>query len=107
VACHGDKGQGGVGPNFTDNYWIHGGDIKSLFSTIKYGVPAKGMRSWQSEIKPGDIQAVSSFILTKLVGTNVAGGKEPQGVIYDAAANATTITNDSTTVVNTTDSTKK
>jgi cytochrome c oxidase cbb3-type subunit 3 len=107
VACHGDKGQGGVGPNFTDNYWIHGGDIKNLFTTIKYGVPAKGMRSWQSEIKPGDIQAVSSFILTKLVGTNVAGGKEPQGVLYDPAANAATISNDSTAVVNTTDSTKK
>jgi hypothetical protein len=80
---------------------------KVYFQPLSMVYLPKVMRSWQSEIKPGDIQAVSSFILTKLVGTNVAGGKEPQGVIYDAAANATTITNDSTTVVNTTDSTKK
>jgi cytochrome c oxidase cbb3-type subunit 3 len=30
VACHGDKGQGGVGPNLTDNAWLHGGDIQSI-----------------------------------------------------------------------------
>lgn len=86
VACHGDKGQGGVGPNLTDNYWIHGGDIKAVFKTIKYGVPDKGMRSWQSEIKPADIQAVSSYILKDLTGTNVAGGKAPQGDLFTAGA---------------------
>jgi cytochrome c oxidase cbb3-type subunit 3 len=88
VACHGDKGQGGVGPNLTDNYWIHGGDIQSVFKTIKYGVPDKGMRAWQSEIKPGDMQAVSSYILKNLTGTNVAGGKAPQGELFNAAAAA-------------------
>ncbi len=79
VACHGDKGQGGVGPNLTDNYWLHGGTIKDIFTTIKYGVPAKGMRSWQSEIGPADIQAVASYILTAFAGKNVTGGKAPQG----------------------------
>jgi len=86
VACHGDKGQGGVGPNLTDKFWIHGGGVKDIFKTLKYGVPDKGMRSWQSEIKPADMQALSSFILTKLANTNVAGGKAPQGVEYVAAA---------------------
>ena len=28
VACHGAEGQGGIGPNFADEYWIHGGSIK-------------------------------------------------------------------------------
>ena len=88
VACHGDKGQGGVGPNLTDKFWIHGGGIKDLFKTIKYGVPDKGMRAWQSEIKPADMQAVASYILAKLGTTNVAGGKAPQGVEYVAAAAA-------------------
>ncbi|MFN8239051.1 MAG: cbb3-type cytochrome c oxidase N-terminal domain-containing protein [Chitinophagales bacterium] len=37
AACHGDKGQGGVGPNLTDAYWIHGGSIKDVFKSIKYG----------------------------------------------------------------------
>jgi cytochrome c oxidase cbb3-type subunit 3 len=89
VACHGDKGQGGVGPNLTDKFWIHGGGIKDLFKTIKYGVPDKGMRAWQSEIKPADMQAVASYIIAKLGNTNVAGGKAPQGVEYVAAAAAT------------------
>ena len=79
VACHGDKGQGGVGPNLTDKFWLHGGDIKSVFKTIKYGIPDKGMRAWQSEIKPADMQAVSSYILKNMANTNVAGGKAPQG----------------------------
>ncbi|MGI9190997.1 MAG: cbb3-type cytochrome c oxidase N-terminal domain-containing protein [Chitinophagaceae bacterium] len=88
VACHGDKGQGGVGPNLTDPYWIHGGDIHSIFKTIKYGVPEKGMRSWQSEIKPADMQAVVSYIITAFGNKNVAGGKAPQGDLYSAAAPA-------------------
>lgn len=88
VACHGDKGQGGVGPNLTDKFWIHGGGIKDIFKTVKYGVPDKGMRAWQSEIKPADMQAVASYILAKLGNTNVAGGKAPQGVEYVEAAAA-------------------
>jgi cytochrome c oxidase cbb3-type subunit 3 len=88
VACHGDKGQGGVGPNLTDKFWLHGGDIKSVFKTIKYGIPDKGMRAWQSEIKPADMQAVSSFIMKNLANTNVAGGKAPQGDEFVPEANA-------------------
>jgi cytochrome c oxidase cbb3-type subunit 3 len=95
VACHGDKGQGGVGPNLTDKFWIHGGGIKDIFKTVKYGVPDKGMRAWQSEIKPADMQAVSSYILAKLGNTNVAGGKAPQGVEYVAAAAVDTAPADS------------
>ncbi|MEO0583095.1 MAG: cbb3-type cytochrome c oxidase N-terminal domain-containing protein, partial [Bacteroidota bacterium] len=42
VVCHGQQGEGGIGPNLTDRYWLHGGDVKDIFATIKYGVPAKG-----------------------------------------------------------------
>ncbi len=78
VACHGDKGQGGVGPNLTDVYWIHGGSIKDLFHTITNGVPEKGMIAWNKTLNPIQIQQVSSYILT-LQGTNPPGAKEPQG----------------------------
>ncbi len=81
VACHGQAGEGGVGPNLTDEYWIHGGGIKNIFKTIKYGVPAKGMISWQAQMKPVDMQQVASFIMS-LKGTKPAGGKAPQGDIY-------------------------
>ncbi len=81
VACHGKKGEGSVGPNLTDDYWMHGGDIKDIFKTVKYGVPAKGMISWQAQLGPGQIQMVSSYVKS-LRGTNPLGGKEPQGEAY-------------------------
>lgn len=87
VACHGANGEGGVGPNLTDKYWIHGGNIKDLFKTIKYGVPAKGMISWQSQLRPIDMQNVASYILT-LQGTNPANAKEPQGTLYEPGQQA-------------------
>ncbi len=80
-ACHAEDGGGGVGPNLTDNYWINGADIADIFSTIKYGVPEKGMISWQTKLKAGDMQNVASYILT-LVGTSPANPKEPQGELY-------------------------
>ncbi|MEM6263145.1 MAG: cbb3-type cytochrome c oxidase N-terminal domain-containing protein [Bacteroidota bacterium] len=81
VACHGAMGEGGVGPNLTDDYWLHGGDIKEVFATIKYGVPAKGMIPWEAELRPPQLQAVASYIKT-LYGTNPPNAKEPQGELY-------------------------
>ncbi len=78
VTCHGANGEGKVGPNLTDEFWLHGCGIKNVFKTIKEGVPAKGMISWKTQLSPVEIQKVSSYILT-LKGTNPAGAKEPQG----------------------------
>ena len=84
VACHAPEGQGLIGPNFTDKFWIHGGSISDLFRTIKYGVPQKGMISWQSKLSPSDMRDVASFILT-FVGTtpkNPPAPKGPEGEEY-------------------------
>lgn len=81
ATCHGQLGEGGAGPNLTDDYWIHGGSINSIFKTIKYGVPEKGMIAWQSQFSPKQMQQVASYIKT-LVGTNPPNGKDPQGEIY-------------------------
>jgi len=78
VACHGQQGQGGVGPNLTDEYWLHGGSIKSVFHVLTEGVPEKGMMSWKKQLNPLQIQQVASFVLS-LQGTKPAGGKEAQG----------------------------
>ena len=85
LVCHGAGGEGTVGPNFTDKYWIHGGSINNLFSTIKYGVPEKGMISWKSQLRPGGMQKVASYILS-LQGTNPPNQKAPQGELYDPAS---------------------
>ena len=86
--CHANDGGGGVGPNFTDKYWIHGGDIKSIFSTIKYGVPAKGMISWESQLSPKKMQQVASYIYT-LEGNTAADPKEPQGELFERVEEST------------------
>jgi cytochrome c oxidase cbb3-type subunit 3 len=85
VVCHGQLGEGGVGPNFTDEYWIHGGDIKDLFKTIKYGVPEKGMISWTGQLRPSEMQQVASFILT-FQGTDPPNQKDPEGELWKASA---------------------
>jgi len=85
IACHGAKGEGGIGPNLTDPNWIHGGGIQNIFKLVKYGAPDKGMISWKSQLPPKAIQQVSSYILT-LEGTNPPNAKEPQGEIYIAPA---------------------
>ncbi|HKL39301.1 MAG TPA: cbb3-type cytochrome c oxidase N-terminal domain-containing protein [Cryomorphaceae bacterium] len=81
--CHAADGGGGVGPNLTDPYWIHGGSIKDIFKTVKYGVPTKGMISWESQLRPIEMAQVSSYIKT-LEGTTPAAPKDPQGELWVA-----------------------
>lgn len=82
VTCHGQKGEGGIGPNMTDQYWLYGGDIKGIFKTIKYGAK-NGMQAWEKKLKPEQIKNVASYILT-LQGTNPPNGKAPQGKKLEA-----------------------
>lgn len=84
AACHASDGGGLVGPNLTDDYWINGGGIKNIFKTIKYGVPQKGMISWQTQLNPTQIQEVSSYILN-LHGTSPAVPKKPEGNKWEEA----------------------
>lgn len=84
MACHATDGGGGVGPNLTDEYWLHGGTINDVFAVVKYGVPEKGMIPWQDQLSPEQMQYVSSYILT-LQGTTPLNPKEPQGEKYEPA----------------------
>lgn len=81
ISCHGMFGQGVVGPNLTDRYWIHGGGIRNVYQTIKNGVPAKGMISWQLVFAPRQIQEIGSYVLS-LQGTNPPGAKQPEGALF-------------------------
>lgn len=85
AACHGRKGEGQVGPNLTDDYWIHGGSVKDIFKTIKYGFPDKGMKSWKDEISPSQTACITSYIKT-LHGTNPPNAKAKQGDMYTEQA---------------------
>ncbi|MGN6567171.1 MAG: cbb3-type cytochrome c oxidase N-terminal domain-containing protein [Flavipsychrobacter sp.] len=80
-ACHAKDGGGGVGPNLTDDYWIHGGNIKDVFKSIKYGWPDKGMKSWKDDFSPTQIAALATYVKS-LHGTKPAAPKDKQGELY-------------------------
>jgi cytochrome c oxidase cbb3-type subunit 3 len=89
--CHGADGGGVVGPNLTDDYWLHGGSLKAVFKTIKYGVPEKGMKSWKDDFSPVQLAQLASFVKS-LHGAKAAAPKEAQGELYKeepAAADST------------------
>lgn len=85
AVCHANDGGGGVGPNLTDLYWIHGNGIKDVFKTVKYGVPAKGMIPWKDQLSAAQMQEVASYVLT-LQGTTPANPKEAQGDLMEPKA---------------------
>jgi cytochrome c oxidase cbb3-type subunit 3 len=85
IACHGQNGEGLVGPNLTDEFWLHGGGVKDVFKVVKYGVPEKGMVSWEKNMSSANISAVTNYILS-LQGSKPANAKAPQGEKYEAAA---------------------
>ncbi len=89
AACHLKDGGGSVGPNLTDNYWLHKGSLNAIYNTIKLGYPDKGMQSWSSNFTPKEISFLAGYIKS-LNGTKPVVAKEQQGVFYvDEVAGAT------------------
>lgn len=83
VACHGANGEGAqVGPNLTDDYWIHKGGLSDIFKSIKYGWVDKGMKSWKDDLSPVQMAQLASYVKS-LKGTKPANAKEPQGDLYN------------------------
>jgi cytochrome c oxidase cbb3-type subunit 3 len=75
--CHRADGGGLVGPNLTDEYWIHGDKFSDNVKTIWNGVPAKGMITWKNTLKPKEVYEVASYIYT-LRGTHPPNPKPPE-----------------------------
>lgn len=96
TSCHNADGQGGIGPNLTDAYWLHGGGVKNIYATVKNGVPEKGMISWAPVLTPKQIRDVTFYIMS-IQGTTPANPKAPQGTLWQeevkpAAADTTKTT---------------
>jgi len=78
TGCHTDNGRGLVGANLTDDYQIHGRTRLDILNTVTQGVLDKGMVAWGEQLPQHDLIAVAAYAST-LRGTNVPGGKAPQG----------------------------
>jgi cytochrome c oxidase cbb3-type subunit 3 len=77
--CHGDKGQGVIGPNLTDSAWLHGSSLTEIFGVIDQGVLAKGMPAWSKQMSAIEVRKLAAFVGTQR-GKNLPG-KAPEGVV--------------------------
>ena len=81
-SCHRNDGGGSaIGPNLTDDYWIHGGELKNIFSTVNKGVVEKGMPAWGKVMSPQDVRNVAFYVMS-LQGSNPPNPKAPQGDLF-------------------------
>jgi cytochrome c oxidase cbb3-type subunit 3 len=87
MPCHGAAGGGVIGPNLTDDYWLHGGTPSEIWTTVHNGVLAKGMPAWGQVLPPEKVEAVAAYVIT-LHGTHPANPKAPQGELVPAAGAA-------------------
>ena len=81
VACHLKDAGGNVGPNLTDDYWLHKGSLNDIYHTIKNGYPDKGMQSWSSTFTEKEISFLASYVKS-LRGTKPTAPKAQQGDFY-------------------------
>ncbi len=86
VACHESQGQGKIGPNLTDDAWLHGGSPTDIFRTIRDGVAAKGMPGWGAPLGRAGVLQATAFVLS-LRGKNLPG-KAPEGTPHGTSAQA-------------------
>lgn len=96
IACHGENGEGLVGPNLTDEFWLHGGSPSDIFKVVKYGVPEKGMVSWEKNLSAKNISEVTNYIIS-LKGTKPANAKAPQGPKFEETSVKDSVNNESKT----------
>jgi cytochrome c oxidase cbb3-type subunit 3 len=76
--CHRADGGGGIGPNLTDGFWLHGGSPDKVWKTVHDGVDGKGMAAWGPILGEARVASAVAYLLT-IKNTNVADGKAPQG----------------------------
>lgn len=86
VPCHGPQGGGGIGPNLTDEFWIHGGGPSQIYESIRDGFAAKGMPAWGQQLGDKRVQSIAAYVLS-IRNSNVPGGKAPQGDKFALSGN--------------------
>ena len=89
VVCHAQGGAGNIGPNLTDDYWIHGPQLMDVYRVIdEGGREGKGMEAWGEKLPPLEIRKLAAYV-GSLRGTQPANPKDPEGDLapYDPSAN--------------------
>lgn len=84
VVCHGERGEGNIGPNLTDAYWLHGGAPTDIYETVYDGVLEQGMPAWGASLGRDAVQPVAAYVLS--IQNTAVSGKEPQGELWAPGA---------------------
>ncbi|HHH29351.1 MAG TPA: c-type cytochrome [Polyangiaceae bacterium] len=88
AACHGDSAQGVIGPNLTDNTWLHGGAPTSIYTSVRLGITADqalipgsaGMPAWGPQLGEDRVRAVVAFLMS--VRNTNEPGRDAEGDVY-------------------------
>jgi cytochrome c oxidase cbb3-type subunit 3 len=76
--CHGDRAQGVIGPNLTDDAWLHGqGTLTDIYGVINEGVLTKGMPAWGKQLSPIELRKVAAYVGAQR--GKAIPGKAPEG----------------------------
>ncbi len=80
ASCHKADGGGmpGLGPNMTDDCYLHGGSVYDIVNTVTNGVKGKAMIAFKSQLNEEEIDQVALYVRS-MRGKNVAGGKKCEG----------------------------
>lgn len=75
-ACHSANLGGLVGPNLTDDHWIHGCDYATVMNNVKRGFQQKGMMPYGNgkPLQESELQQLVSYIFSQR-GSNPPGAK--------------------------------
>ncbi len=77
--CHGPDGGGTIGPNLTDDHWIHGtGQRRDILNVLIKGVPDKGMPAWGKVLTSEEMSGISAYVFS-LRGTKPSQPKAAEG----------------------------
>ena len=80
VTCHAEGGKGLIGPNLTDDYWIHGqGTLMDIYGVVNGGVASKGMPEWGKQLPMIEVVKLAAYVGT-LRGRHTPG-KAPEGTL--------------------------
>ena len=61
-ACHGKLGEGGIGPNLTDDHFLNVKQLTDISNVLVNGVVAKGMPAWDTKLTETQIVLLSAYV---------------------------------------------
>lgn len=86
--CHGNDGEGKIGPNLTDAYWLHGdASLMSLYTSVGEGFPQKGMPAWNRQLRLVEVMKLAAFV-GSIKNKNLTGPRPPEGTELAGARTA-------------------